>query len=136
MGSPRRVGPFARVYHGYIKAWDAKGLGRMEQTALLLLCEGIDIHERNSEEIPVVSYGRRRMAEELGWNPKQVDNTISRLKAKGCLKEREPGRRGHQASYYLMPGVPWPLKEGNANRPRPDKPEPGRGPQEMDRRWH
>lgn len=108
----------------------------MEYTVLLKLCEGIDWGYAMPGEIPVVSYGCERMARELGWTTKQAANTIARLKAKGCLKTCEPGRRGHQASYYLMPEIPWPFEEGGARKAGKAKGEPGRGPQEPDARFH
>lgn len=133
MASSRRAGPFARVYGPYINAWSKLGLGGMEHDALLKLCEGIDWGRATPGEVPVVSYGLDRMADELGWTHGQAENTIARLKRKGCLKSCEPGRRGHQASYYLMPGIPWPFMEDG---PRRRRGEPGRGPQEMDPRWN
>lgn len=129
MASPRLAGPYARVYDRYINDWHEFGL---EVRVLLKLCERVSSHSNTSGEVLTVSYGRERMAEELGVTPKQVSDAVRRLKAKGYIKTCEPGQRGRQAVYYLMPEIPWPLNKGGRG-------EPGHSPQaggvEPDPRW-
>lgn len=104
----RRCGPFSRAYQPWWRMWQQVGVTGAERGVLDALCSVLRFEDDGRA---YASCPRDKVADFCGRSETAVRQLTHSLLRKGVLVVKESAHRGHAASYWICPTIPWPPLE-------------------------
>lgn len=111
-----RSGPFSRVYGPWAEEWQRLRVTGAERGVLDALCSVLRFE---ADGRAYASRPRGEIARLCGRSEVAVKQLVRSLTQKGVLAVKDKACRGRAATYWVMPGLPWPAATGKVAEPMP-----------------